>query len=46
MESDFLIDAMLADVNNDDSETLYAFDDTLRKLWAFINQVDDSFFMC
>jgi hypothetical protein len=39
MESEFLMDALQADVDDEDSETLYASGDTLGKLWAFINQV-------
>jgi hypothetical protein len=46
MESDFIVDAALADVDDDDdSETSYASGDTLGKLWAFINQVGNTFFI-
>jgi hypothetical protein len=37
MELDFRVD-VAADLD-EDSETFYVSDDTLRKLWAFINQV-------
>jgi hypothetical protein len=37
MESDFGVD-VAADLD-EDSETFYVSDDTLGKLWAFINQV-------
>jgi hypothetical protein len=46
MESDFITDPAepaLADVDDD---TLYADGDTLGKVWAFINQVGDRFFLC
>ena len=38
MDSDIAMDDSLVDIDND-SETSYASEDTLGKLWAFINQV-------